>query len=131
MARDPLVRVTGLDHVVLVVRDVERSVVWYRDVLGMAVEQLEEWRRGDRPFPSVRVDSATILDLVAGEPDGRNMDHLALVVAGVDLAELASNGSDELGVLGPPRQLSGARGIGTALYVRDPDGHKIELRTYP
>lgn len=124
-------RVHSLDHVVLVVRDVERSVGWYRDVLGMAVEQLDEWRRGERPFPSVRVDRGTILDLVAGQPEGTNMDHLALVVTGVELAELAADPPDGLEVLGPARQLSGARGTGTALYVRDPDGHTIELRTYP
>jgi catechol 2,3-dioxygenase-like lactoylglutathione lyase family enzyme len=97
----------------------------------MAVEQLDEWRRGERPFPSVRVDRGTILDLVAGEPEGTNMDHLALVVSGVELADLAADPPEGLEVLGPPRQLSGARGIGTALYVRDPDGHTIELRTYP
>lgn len=131
MPDPPLLQVRALDHVVLVVRDVERSVGWYRDVLGMAVEQLDEWRRGERPFPSVRVDRGTILDLVAGEPEGTNMDHLALVVSGVELAELAADPPEGLEVLGPPRQLSGARGTGTALYVRDPDEHTIELRTYP
>lgn len=130
-AGEPMLRVTALDHVVLVVRDVERSVAWYRDVLGMPVEQLEQWRSGERPFPSVRVDPGTIVDLVAGEPDGTNMDHLALVVDGVSLEELAAAPPEGVSVLGPPRRLSGARGAGTALYLSDPDGHTIELRTYP
>ncbi len=30
-----------------------------------------------------------------------------------------------------PAQLFGARGVGTGLYIRDPDGNRIELRTYP
>ncbi len=125
---DPVVRVIGLDHVVLVVDDVEASVRWYRDVLGMEIERLEPWRRGEVPFPSARVDATTIIDLVQGSPDGINVDHVALVVESIDLSELAASG--RLQVEGPPRSLSGARGQGDGLYVRDPDGHRIELRVY-
>ena len=125
---DPAVRVVGLDHVVLIVADVEASVQWYRDVLGMAIERLEPWRRGEVPFPSARVDATTIIDLVQGNPNGVNVDHVALVVESVDLGELAASG--RLVVEGPPRRLSGARGAGEGLYVRDPDGHRIELRVY-
>ena len=36
-----------------------------------------------------------------------------------------------LAVAGGPADLYGARGQGRGLYVRDPDGHVVELRTYP
>lgn len=127
-ADDPAVRVVGLDHVVLIVADVEASVRWYRDVLGMSIERLESWRRGEVPFPSARVDATTIIDLVQGSANGVNVDHLALVIEPTDLAGLAASG--RLRVEGPPRRLSGARGAGEGLYVRDPDGHRIELRVY-
>jgi len=123
------VRVTGIDHVVLNVSDGERSVAWYRDVLGLVPERLEEWRRGEVPFVSVRVSADTIFDLLEAPRTGVNADHIALVVDDVDLAELAGSGRVE--VEGGPWELFGARGVGVGLYVRDPDGNGIELRTYP
>ena len=128
-ASEPAVRVTGMDHVVLMVADVERSVAWYRDVLGLPVERLDEWRRQEVLFPSLRLDATTLIDLFPAEPDGRNVDHIALTVEDVDLAELAASGTFD--VVAGPADLFGARGQGTGLYVRDPDGHVVELRTYP
>jgi catechol 2,3-dioxygenase-like lactoylglutathione lyase family enzyme len=122
-------QVTGIDHVVLNVADVERSVSWYRDVLGLPTERLDEWRRGEAPFVSMRVSEGTIIDLFGVARSGENADHVALVVDGVDLEALAGSGRVE--VVDGPHQLFGARGTGTGLYVRDPDGNKIELRTYP
>ena len=40
-------------------------------------------------------------------------------------------GAGQFEVLGPPLPLFGALGIGTGLYVKDPDGNTVELRTYP
>lgn len=122
-------RVVGIDHVVLRVSDVEVSVAWYAERLGVCVERLDEWRRGEALFVSLRVDDSTIIDLLEGEPDGVNVDHIALVVEGVDLAELAASGDWDVEM--GPAELSGAQGQGTGVYVRDPDGHRVELRTYP
>lgn len=119
-------RVTGLDHVVLCVADVEASVAWYRDVLGLDPIRLDEWRSGAAPFVSLRVDATTIIDLLERAPDGTNADHVALVVDELDRAAL----SERFGDVAPPMQLFGARGVGRGVYVRDPDGHVIELRTY-
>ncbi len=121
-------KVTGLDHVVIDCADVERSVAWWRDELGCEPLRLEEWRRGEVPFASVRLDATTIIDLFARERTGENVNHLALTVVDVDLAELAASGRFE--VLGGPAQLFGAQGTGVGIYVRDPDGNTIELRQY-
>ena len=117
-----------MDHVVLRVADVERSVAWYRDVLGLAVERYDDWRGGRAPFPSVRVDAGTIIDILAADRSGENLDHLCLVVRPTDLSALARSGAFEV-VEGPARRW-GARGHGTSLYVRDPDGNMVELRHY-
>ncbi len=111
------VDVTGLDHVVLNVADVERSLVFYCDRLGLAPVRVEEWRRGEVPFPSVRVDAATIVDLLHAPRDGENVDHLCLVVEPTDLEALKASGGFEV-VDGPGRRF-GARGQGTSLYVSD------------
>lgn len=121
-------RVTSLDHVVVRVTDMERSVAFYES-LGLAPVRLDEWRRGEAPFVSMRVDAHTIIDLQMGDITGINVDHIALVVEDVDLVELVASG--RFGDVRPPRDLFGARGMGHGIYVKDPDGHTVELRTYP
>jgi len=125
-----MVQVIGLDHLVLLTSDVERSLEWWTGPLGLAGERVEEWRRGEVPFPSVRIDEGTILDLFQGERTGRNVDHVCVVVdPGTDLDALVAGGTFE--VDRGPVQVFGARGMGRSVYVRDPDANLVELRTYP
>jgi catechol 2,3-dioxygenase-like lactoylglutathione lyase family enzyme len=121
-------RVVGLDHLVLNVADVERSLAFYCRGLGLAPERVDEWRRGVVPFPSVRVDADTILDLLAAPRSGENCDHLCLVVEPVDLEAVKASGRFD--VVDGPATRFGARGNGTSLYVKDPDGNTVELRHY-
>lgn len=123
---EPVVHVTGFDHLVLRTGDVERLLDFYVGTLGLAPLRLEEWRRGEVPFPSVRVTPTTIIDLFPAERDGTNMDHFCLVVEPTDLDALAAafpgsrRGDD----------LFGAQGSTSSLYVQDPDGNTVELRCY-
>jgi glyoxylase I family protein len=121
-------RVTGPDHVVLVSPDPERLVAWYRDSLGLEVLRLEEWRRNEVPFVSLRVSPTFLIDVMRGERSGVNVDHLALVVEDADLDALAASGRFEVEF--GPADLFGARGTGRGLYVQDPDGNRVELRGY-
>ncbi|MGV3759594.1 MAG: VOC family protein [Actinomycetota bacterium] len=118
----------GVDHVVLVSPDVERLVAWYRDELGLGVERLDQWRAQQVPFVSLRVSDSFLIDVMAGERTGENVNHIALHVSGVDVDELAASGRFpvEMG----PADLFGARGTGRGVYTRDPDGNLVELRTY-
>jgi catechol 2,3-dioxygenase-like lactoylglutathione lyase family enzyme len=126
----PLVEVTGLDHLVLNVADTRRAVAWYGEQLGLEVLRFDEWERGEVFFVSVRIDEQTIIDLLETPRTGTNLDHLCLVVApGTDLAALAASG--EVEVVDGPDERWGARGMGLSLYVRDPDGNTVEIRTYP
>ena len=119
-------RVIGLDHVVLCCSDVERSLNFYCETLGLDPERVDEWRRGDVPFPSVRVTPTTIIDLFAKAPDGVNMEHLCLVVEPVDLHAVAAAfpGSSRAD------HLFGAQGFASSVYISDPDGNTVELRSY-
>lgn len=121
-------RAVGPDHVVLVSTDPEGLLAWYREALGLPVERLEQWRRNEVPFVSLRVGDSFLIDIMRGERSGTNVDHLAVVVEGVDLDELAASGSVDVEM--GPADLWGARGVGRGLYVRDPDGNRVELRTY-
>jgi catechol 2,3-dioxygenase-like lactoylglutathione lyase family enzyme len=125
-------RVTGFDHLVLNVDDVERSLAFYCGPLGLAPVRVDEWRAGEAPFPSVRVSPTTIIDLVqrpAGTATGDNVDHLCLVVEPLDWQRVVESG--EFTVVDGPGERFGARGTAQSLYVADPDGNTVELRWYP
>ena len=122
--------VRSLDHIVLTVVDVERSLAWYTEVLGLAPERVDAWRAGEVPFPSVRVDDSCVIDLFAGSGSGSgsNLDHFCLVVDADDVASVVSDPRFE--VVDGPGPRWGARGVGTWVYVSDPDGNTVELRSY-
>ena len=128
-------RIIALDHIVLNVADVERSLAFYEGVLGLPAERVEAWRRGELRFPSVRVNEATIVDLVHAPAEAGqrqlNLAHFCLVTDAEDLdavaRELIAQGVNiEVG----PATRSGARGNALSIYFRDPDDNLIELRTY-
>lgn len=120
-------KVTGFDHLVLVVADVERSLAWYVDELGLAPERVEEWRAGQVLFPSVRISPTSVIDIIPGPRHGTNVDHMCLVVDD-DVAGIAGSGRFE--VVDGPDQRWGAQGVATSVYVKDPDGNVVELRRY-
>ena len=123
-----MVSVTGFDHLVLRVADVERTLAWYCDDLGLSGERVEEWRRGEVAFPSLRLSPTALIDVLQGERTGTNVDHLCLVVSD-DPVALA--GSGRFDVVDGPALRWGALGDAMAVYVRDPDGNVVELRRYP
>jgi len=122
-------RVQGFDHLVLRCADVARTLAWYLDVLGLEPVRVDEWRREEVFFPSVRISPTTIVDLIGGGDgaDGR-LDHLCIVVEACDLLAVAA--AKGLEVLEGPVPRYGAQGDGTSIYVKDPDGGTVELRFY-
>ena len=128
-------RVAGADHTNWRVRSLEASLRFYRDVLGLTPLGLEEYRRGERPLVSLRVTEDFILHLTPDpdfeRPSTGGYDHLALVVEDAERDEvtayLESEGFEAEKVFD---SITGARGEGPALYVRDPDGYRIELKFY-
>jgi len=129
------IEIRGLDHVVLRVGDVDRSLRFYCGVLGCAEERriealgLVQLRAGSALIDLVAVDSP--LGRLGGPAAGagaRNMDHFALQVAHFDeptlRAHLAAHGVEA----GEVAERYGARGLGPSLYVRDPDGNVVELK---
>ena len=124
-----MLSVQALDHIVLIAADVERSVAWYRDLLGLEVLRFDEWKDGRVPFPSLRISESTIIDVVHGPRSGVNVHHFCLTTAPTDLDALRESGRFD--VVDGPVRVWGARGYGTSLYVTDPDGNTVELRTYP
>ena len=131
-----MIRVLGLDHIVLKSPDIERSLAFYQGTLGLQGDRVEEWRRGDVRFPSVRLSAGTIIDLFpadipAADGAGQHLDHFCLVLEPGSLDEtLALVESFGLSP-GPKQSRWGAQGRGESSYVVGPEGVTIELRHYP
>jgi catechol 2,3-dioxygenase-like lactoylglutathione lyase family enzyme len=120
-----------LDHVVIAVSDFGRSNAFYRDVLG--VEVLERgagfaYRLGDQQL-NVHGPGA-YPSLVAADPVRPGNSDLCFEWEGSiedALAHLAACGVEpEAG----PVERGGAKGSGTSVYFRDPDGTLLELIVY-
>ena len=121
------VKISGIDHLVINVADAERAMCWYRDRLGFEPERYEEWKSGNAPFLSMRVNDSTVIDLLETRRSGENVDHISFLVDG-SFAETLSH--DDVEVVREFESVYGALGWGPAVYIRDLDGNVIELKRY-
>ena len=134
----PPFSVLRIDHIVLRVKDMERAVAFYVDVLGCNVEK----RRDDLGLVHLRA-GASLIDLVTPDgplgrqggalpgAEGRNVDHLCLRIEPFDEAairrQLESHGIEA----GPLESRYGAEGTGPSIYLTDPEGNVVELKGPP
>jgi catechol 2,3-dioxygenase-like lactoylglutathione lyase family enzyme len=133
----PLVKITEMDHIVLRVKDVEESLTFYSEILGLQVERVEQWRAGEVRFPSVRLNADTIIDLFAsdqeriGREGAKNQDHYCMVIEPTDMEALkAEFEALDIDIQAGPGKRWGSHGDGMSLYIYDPDDNVVELRHY-
>ena len=128
-------QIAGIDHVVFRVRDLDKAVCFYQDVLGCPVERRQEnvgmvqMRAGTSLIDLVAVDGQ--LGRKGGEAagaSGHNVDHVCLSVAGFDLEEVRRHLSSHGIAEGESGLRYGAGGEGLSIYLHDPDGNGLELR---
>lgn len=117
-----------LDHLVLEVKDVEKSLTFYCAVLGLKTERLTEFREGRAPFVSLRIGQS-LIDLFPSESPIDGPNHFCLAFQDPIEAILDTLRQADLSPT-PPAPRFGARGMGLSVYVDDPDGHTVEIRTY-
>lgn len=124
-----MVRIEQLDHVALTVSDLDRSVAWYRDVLGLERRRQDVWGR----YPAMMCAGNTGVALFPSDkpgdtPDavrGRAMRHLAFRTNGMAFTEAQRElGSRNIVFTFEDHTIS------RSIYFRDPDGYEIELTTY-
>ncbi|WP_375691582.1 VOC family protein [Pseudooceanicola sp. LIPI14-2-Ac024] len=117
--------ITQIDHVVLVVADIDRTIEFYTRVLQMDVEEFEGGRRALR-FGGQKFNLQT--------PASVNHDHAAPGSANLCLlsdwpmkkivAQLHHEGVE---IKVGPEEREGAVGPMLSVYFTDPDGHLIEV----
>jgi catechol 2,3-dioxygenase-like lactoylglutathione lyase family enzyme len=120
-----------LDHVVIAVTDFQLSNAFYRDVLGATVVEIDgrvAYRVGEQQLnvhgPGVRPAMVARIPVVPGSSD------LCFEWDGPIALALAHLEAHGIGVEAGPMTRGGAKGPGTSVYFRDPDGTLIELISY-
>jgi glyoxylase I family protein len=122
----------GLDHVVFRVKDRAAAERFYVDVLGCTVDHVNErlslvhLRFGEHYIDLLPATTEAPATVAGG------VDHVCLSIRCEDLTRVA-DGLRERGIVleGEVAQRRGAYGTGPSIYLRDPDGHVIELKPRP
>ena len=121
-----------IDHIVLTVFDIERTISFYSRVLGMEPVTFAGGRRG-LAFGRQKLNL---------HQAGREFEPKALAPApgAIDLCFIASSALDEVietlkedgvAIIEGPVDKTGALGPMKSVYFRDPDGNLIEVSNYP
>jgi catechol 2,3-dioxygenase-like lactoylglutathione lyase family enzyme len=118
-----MVKIRGIDHVVLRVRDIDAMRAFYCDVIGAT----HVIYRPEYGMSHLRV-GGSMIDLVKGERSGLNMDHFCLRVEAFDEKELVAYLESRGVKVGPVRNRFGAEGNGISVYLTDPEGNTLELK---
>ncbi|MGK4580280.1 VOC family protein [Kitasatospora sp. HPMI-4] len=128
----PGIRITGLDHLVLTVADIERTVGFYQRVLGMRPVTFGDGRRA-LAFGTSKINlhqAGRELLPRAARPTPGSAD-LCLVTDTPQAQVLEQLAAYGVAVEEGPVPRTGALGPFTSTYLRDPDGNLIEISTYP
>ena len=125
------IRLEGLDHVALIVREQARSITWYRDVLGFEQVHADAW--GTTPAMLVAPDSRTGVALFqAKDPAASRATPGSIAVAHVAFRtsrEAFAVAQTALSKAGITFRLEDHE-VSQSIYFADPDGHQLEITTY-
>ena len=133
-----MLHIREIDHLVLRVRDLDKMLWFYCEVLGCSVQR----RQDDIGLVQLRA-GRSIVDLVvvdgvlgraggaAPGAEGRNLDHFCLRIEPFDepaiRQALVAQGIE----VGPVESRYGAEGQGPSVYLSDPEGNGVELKGPP
>lgn len=129
--------IINIDHIVLRTANPAAMQAFYCDVLGCKLERstsknlgLTQLRAGDSLIDLVSVDSE--LGRRGGPAPSRsanNLDHFCLRLKSISPQEIRDYLVSHDIPVGEFAERYGAQGAGPSLYIEDPDGNIVELRS--
>ena len=130
--------VVDIDHSAIRVSDLGKSLRFYHDLLGLETRDEDRFDAGEVPFVAVVAGGRHIHLVPTDEPIDVGGEHLCLLVRSdaVDTREEIDALIDEVEAAGytveegEPYERYGAYGNDWAIYVRDPDGRRVELKLH-
>jgi catechol 2,3-dioxygenase-like lactoylglutathione lyase family enzyme len=132
------VKVNALDHIVINVDDVTRSVDWYRKVLGMEVNVFDPGHGKPvrtslmfgRQKINVRPRGADKVEWFTADHEMPGSDDLCFLTESTPEQVVAHLKTCGVAIEEGPVTKQGARGALRSVYCRDPDGSLIEISSY-
>lgn len=121
--------ISHIDHIVLTVADIERSVAFYARVLGMQAVSFGNGRRALQ-FGQQKINLQT-LGMEPRNHAAVGAGDVCLITDWPTARVLAHLTAEGVPVLEGPVMKSGAQGPIESVYFNDPDGHLIEVSRYP
>ena len=127
------IRVHGIDHVGINVRDLEKSLEFYTKVLGLSITKREPSKPGVEYFLDC---GSSLVGLIQGDPKGEShplkdggigANHFAFHVHSKDFDAIV----EELKARNVPVKFSKKREKSWSVYFLDPDGNKLEITAWP
>lgn len=121
--------IQSIDHVVLTVKDMRKTIDFYTQVLGMRLESFGNGRLalafGNQKF-NLQDGSTKDVAVVARHPVAGSVDLCLLASLPLDeiIAHLAAR---QVPIEVGPIKRTGARWPIRSVYIRDPDGNLIEI----
>ena len=120
--------ITHIDHIVLTVRDIERSVAFYQRVLKMEAVTFAGGRRA-LTFGNQKINLQT-LGQETRNFAGIGSGDLCLITQMPTEDVLAHLAAENVEIVEGPVEKSGAQGPITSVYFNDPDGNLVEVSRY-
>ena len=128
-----MIQVLGMDHAAISVADLERSLKFYTEVLGLKISPREHQKPGSEYFLDC---GSSLIGLIQGEKDGQKHllqdgglggNHVSFRVPTKDFDRYAN----ELKTLGVTITYQKKRERSWSVYFSDPDGNKLEMTAWP
>jgi len=124
-------KIEGIDHVVLTVKDIEATCEFYTKVLGMQVIVFGQGRKALR-FGTQKINLQRVgreSTLVADKPTSGSGDVCFATSTSIDEVVTQLNACGVRLIAGPVAR-DGAKGPMLSVYFRDPDMNLIEVSHY-
>lgn len=122
-----------LEHIGIVVKDIDRSIEFYTRVLGLKVKAREKFEGKEFAYLAYEGAENILLELISNWRDDLpargNVDHIAFKVTDIDqeIERLKQLGVEMIHTAAKPASLLG--GIKIAFFY-GPDGERLELVQY-